>query len=196
MTDDLIRKLMVSKQIMDKHNEIPRSGSNGGLSNGLNESRIDTPQIYSPEPIQASYNIPSEYIESRPIVKPNPEVMTEDRIKNSKLPDAIKDLMLKHPIKQPETYSPSLSNDVIERAARLMNENKTITQTSNKQNSTNSQPQNSNSELKKIVKEVLEELLTEHGIISESEQKTDEVFQFKVGKHIFEGKISRIKKLK
>ena len=122
--------------------------------------------------------------------------MTEDRIKNSKLPDAIKDLMLKHPIKQPETYSPSLSNDVIERAARLMNENKTITQTSNKQNNTNSRPQNSNSELKKIVKEVLEELLTEHGIISESEQKTDEVFQFKVGKHIFEGKISRIKKLK
>jgi hypothetical protein len=176
MTDDLIRKLMVSKQIMDKHNEIPRSGSNGGLSNGL--------------------NIPSEYVESRPIVKPNPEVMTEDRIKNSKLPDAIKDLMLKHPIKQPETYSPSLSNDVIERAARLMNENKTITQTSNKQNITNSRPQNSNSELKKIVKEVLEELLTEHGIISESEQKTDEVFQFKVGKHIFEGKISRIKKLK
>jgi hypothetical protein len=104
--------------------------------------------------------------------------------------------MLKHPIKQPETYSPSLSNDVIERAARLMNENKTITQTSNKQNITNSRPQNSNSELKKIVKEVLEELLTEHGIISESEQKTDEVFQFKVGKHIFEGKISRIKKLK
>jgi hypothetical protein len=196
MTDDFIKKLMVSKQIMDRHNEIPRSGSNGGLGNGLNESRIDTPQIYSPEPVQASYNIPSEYIEPKPTVKPNPAVMTEDRIKNSKLPDAIKDLMLKHPIKQPETFSPSLSNDVIERAARLMNENKTITQTSNKQNTTNSRPQNSNSDLKKIVKEVLEELLTEHGIISESEQKTDEVFQFKVGKHIFEGKISRIKKLK
>ena len=44
--------------------------------------------------------------------------------------------------------------------------------------------------------EVLEEILNEHGIISESEQKTDEIFQFKVGKHLFEGKVTKIKKLK
>jgi hypothetical protein len=122
--------------------------------------------------------------------------MTEDRIKNSKLPDAIKDLMLKHPIKQPESYNPTLSNDIIEKAARLMGENKTITQTSSKSNQTYPQKQNSNSDLKNIVREVLEEILTEHGIISESEQKTDEIFQFKVGKHLFEGKITKVKKLK
>ena len=196
MTDDFIKKLMVSKQIMDRHNEIPRSGSNGGISNGLTESRIDNPQIYSPEPIQANYNIPSEYMETKPSIPSKPPVITEDRIKNSKLPDAIKDLMLKHPIKQPDSYSPSLSNDVIEKAARLMGENKTITQSSNKQNLPNPQPRNSNSELKKVVKEVLEELLIEHGIISESEQKTEETFQFRVGKHVFEGKVTKVKKLK
>ena len=196
MTDDFIKKLMVSKQIMDRHNEIPRSGSNGGIGGGISESRVETPQIYSPEPVQANYNIPSEYMETRTSVPAKPPVMTEDRIKSSKLPDAIKDLMLKHPIKQPESYNPTLSNDIIEKAARLMGENKTITQTSNKSNQTYPQKQSSNSDLKNIVREVLEEILTEHGIISESEQKTDEIFQFKVGKHLFEGKVTKIKKLK
>jgi len=198
MTDDFIKKLMVSKQIMDKHNEIPRNTSSSDIGASLNETRISNPQIYSPEPIQASYNIPQEYVESRPVVQSTPPVMTEDRIKNSKLPDAIKDLMLKHPIKQPDSYSPSLSEDVIERASRLMNQNKTITQSSStpKNNSQNRQVQNSNSDIRKIVKEVLEELLTEHGILSESEQKTEETFQFRVGKHIFEGKITKVKKLK
>jgi hypothetical protein len=196
MTDDFIKKLMVSKQIMDKHNEIPRSGSNGGIGGGITESIVDNPQVYSPEPIQASYNIPSEYMETRTSVPTKPTVMTEDRIKNSKLPDAIKDLMLKHPIKQPESYNPTLSSDIIEKAARLMGENKTITQTSSKSNQTYPQKQSSNSDLKNIVREVLEEILTEHGIISESEQKTDEIFQFKVGKHLFEGKVTKIKKLK
>lgn len=196
MTDDFIKKLMVSKQIMDRHNEIPRSGSNGGIGGGISESRVENPQIYSPEPIQANYNIPSEYMETRTSTPTKPPVMTEDRIKSSKLPDAIKDLMLKHPIKQPESYNPTLSNDIIEKAARLMGENKTITQTSNKSNQTYPQKQSSNSDLKNIVREVLEEILTEHGIISESEQKTDEIFQFKVGKHLFEGKVTKIKKLK
>jgi hypothetical protein len=75
-----------------------------------------------------------------------------------------------------------------------MGENKTITQSSNTSNS--KQSQTSNGDLKRIVKETLEELLMEHGIISESQTKTDEIFQFKVGKHLFEGKITKIKKLR
>ncbi len=196
MTDDFIKKLMISKQIMDKHNEIPRGASQGTLNENLGMSNnID---VYSPEPIAAKYNIPQEYVESKPVVQSPPPVMTEDRIKNSKLPDAIKDLMLKHPIKQPDSYSPMLSEDVIERASRLMNQNKTITQSAStpKNNYQNVQTQNSNSDIKKIVKEVLEELLTEHGIISESEQKTEETFQFRVGKHIFEGRVTKIKKIR
>jgi hypothetical protein len=89
MTDDFIKKLMVSKQIMDRHNESPRSGSNGGIGGGISESRVENPQIYSPEPVQANYNIPSEYMETRTSVPAKPPVMTEDRIKSSKLPDAI-----------------------------------------------------------------------------------------------------------
>ena len=194
MTDEFIKKLMVSKQIMDRHNEIPRSGSNGGIGGGISESRVETPQIYSPEPVQANYNIPSEYMETRTSVPAKPPVMTEDRIKSSKLPDAIKDLMLKHPIKQPESYNPTLSNDIIEKAARLMNNGNTITQTSNKQTS---KPTNqSNSDIRKIVREELENIFSENGLLSESESKSNEVFQFRVGKHIFEGRVTKIKQVK
>jgi hypothetical protein len=192
MTDDFIKKLMVSKQIMDKHNEIPRSGSQGTLNENLGMSNnID---VYTPEPVAAKYNIPQEYMGQQKSIPTSPPIVTEDRIKNSKLPDAIKDLMMKHPIRQPESYSPTISNDVIEKAARLMGENKTITQSSN--TPTSKTPQTSNGDLKRIVKETLEELLVEHGIISESQTKTDEIFQFKVGKHLFEGKITKIKKLR
>jgi len=192
MTDDFIKKLMISKQIMDKHNEIPRSGSQGTLNENVGMSNnID---VYNPEPVAAKYNIPQEYMGQQKSISTSPPVVTEDKIKNSKLPDAIKDLMMKHPIRQPEAYSPTISNDVIEKAARLMGENKTITQSSN--TPTSKTPQTSNGDLKRIIKETLEELLVEHGVISESQTKTDEIFQFKVGKHLFEGKITKIKKLR
>ena len=192
MNDDFIKKLMISKQIMDKHKEITRGNTQGAVNENFSSNQqID---VYEPEPIPASYNIPQEYLSqqsSKPMTAP---VVTEDRIKNSKLPDAIKDLMMKHPIRQPDSYSPTLSNDIIERASRLMGENKSITQTSEKVNPKPSQTYNG--DLKKIVKETLEELLIEHGIISESQTKTDEIFQFKVGKHLFEGKVTKIKKLR
>ena len=49
--------------------------------------------------------------------------------------------------------------------------------------------------LKKIVKEVVDEALSENGLMMESSEKTNELFSFKVGKHIFEGKVTKIKKL-
>jgi hypothetical protein len=195
MTDDFIKKLMISKQIMDKHNEIPRGQNGSSVPSEISESRINIPELYSPEPINANYNIPQEFMGvnsvSSQITKP--PVVTEDKIKNSKLPDAIKQLMIKHPIKQPESYSPTLSDDVIEKAARLMGENKKTYQSNTTQNSKTIQPQSD--DLRKIVREELEKILSENGIISESETKTSEIFQFKVGKHVFEGKITKIRKL-
>jgi hypothetical protein len=46
-----------------------------------------------------------------------------------------------------------------------------------------------------MLKEVVEEVLQENGILAESIQKSNEVFSFKVGKHIFEGKVTKIKKI-
>jgi hypothetical protein len=194
MTDDFIKKLMVAKQVMDKSNNIPRGGVSDTLpmNENFNNQKINIPEVYSEQPIPATYNIPQEYMEvSQPKTIKAP-VVTEDRIKNSKLPDAIKELMLKHPIKQAEQYSPTLSDDVIERAARLMGENKTITQSSNQPTS---KPQSNNSDIRKIVRETVEEVLRENGLLMESESKSNETFQFRVGKHIFEGKMTKVKKL-
>lgn len=191
MTEDFIQKLMISKKIMDKHNEIPRGQTPSGINENISPSQIE---LYSPEPIPAKYNIPPELI-SQPT--PKPIVTTEntqEKIMKSKLPDAIKELMISHPIKQPESFNPTISDEILEKAARLMNENKGTNQVNTKSAPRQSQPMNG--DIKKIIKETLEELLIEHGVISESETSTQEVFQFKVGKHIFEGRVTKIKKLK
>jgi hypothetical protein len=50
-------------------------------------------------------------------------------------------------------------------------------------------------QLQQIVESTVKKVLKENGLISESEEKTNEVFSFKVGKHIFEGKVTKIKKI-
>ena len=49
--------------------------------------------------------------------------------------------------------------------------------------------------IKKMINEAVNEALQENGLITESSEKSNEVFSFKVGKHIFEGKVTKIKKL-
>jgi hypothetical protein len=192
--NDLMQKLMVSKQIMDRHNEMDRGAA--PKANPLRMSESYTPQEYNETPIPATYNIPQEYMETQSSVPAKPPVVTEDRIKNSKLPDSIKKLMMEHPISQPQSYQPTISDDIIEKAARLMSENKPITQSSN---TSTTKPQSQSfgltaSDIKKIVRETVEEVLNENGLLIESTQKTNELMTIKVGKHIFEGKISKIKK--
>lgn len=195
MNEDFIQKLMIAKKVMDKHNEIPRGGvTSMDMGQQISDNRINSPEPYFQEPIPSNYNIPSEYLQEQKILPKKTVEITEDRIKNSKLPDAIKELMIKHPIKQPEQYNPTLSDDVIEKAARLMNNGNSIPQTSNKQTS---KPANqNNSDIRKIVREELENILSENGLLSESESKSNEVFQFRVGKHIFEGRVTKIKQVK
>ena len=192
MNDDFIKKLMVSKQIMDKHKEIPRSGQGGGTYN-INESSISTPELYSAEPIPATYNIPQEYLGTENKKITSAPVITEDKIAKSKLPDAIKKLMIEHPIDKPQQYNATLSDDIIEKAARLMNENKEIVQQSNKPTSKPSSSNLNNVDLKKMMRETIEEVLKENGLITESTSKSQDLFTFRVGKHVFEGKISKLK---
>jgi hypothetical protein len=49
-------------------------------------------------------------------------------------------------------------------------------------------------QLKSMLREVVEEVLQENGILTESTEKANEMFTFKVGKHIFSGKISKVQK--
>jgi hypothetical protein len=199
---DLIQKLMISKQIMDKHNQTPR----GNMSS---MDSYSSPEVESYEPVGAKYNIPQEflqesksnepYLSSLPKTPTMPQAVTKDRVMSSNLPDEIKRLMIEHPIEQPTSMGggATLSNDLVEKAARLMNTDARGNQPKQRVQE-HSQPQSSNfnmKELKSMLREVVEEVLQENGILSESEQKSNEVFSFKVGKHIFEGKVTKIKKI-
>jgi len=117
---------------------------------------------------------------------------------NSKLPDEIKKLMIENPItpSNPLMGSESiLSDELIEKATKLMGNTRQEPQIVKKTTNT-PQPQTNNTDLKKMIKEVVQEVFKENGLIAESTSKTSEVVSIKVGQHIFEGKITKIKKIK
>lgn len=194
--NDLMNKLLISKKIMEKHQAIPRNTNDG--SGLLSSNTIDVPSVQSFDSPNASYNIPQEFMQENVVAKIPKYVNNSERIMSSKLPDAIKQLMIEHPIQQPDSTSgPVLSDELIEKASRLMNNGKTNSiQEVNYKSQNNTQSTQSNQDLKSLLKEVVEEVLMENGILSESTTKSNEVFSFKVGKHIFEGKLLKIKKLK
>jgi hypothetical protein len=163
------------------------------------------------------YNIPQEFLQENPQQSSQPYlsslpventkpvgVPTVDAIKNSKLPDEIKKLMMEHPIGQPaQQPTMTMSNELIEKSRRLMgNSDSGYLPESAKPKAvpqqTQSQPSNTGIDYKliqKMINEAVTKSLRENGLIAESSEKSNEVFSFKVGKHIFEGKVTKIKKL-
>ena len=187
-----MQKLAMSKKIMDASDKIKPGQAQGSLPMSEN--------------INASYNIPQDMLQSVPqqptqqMTQPQP--MTEDRIQNSKLPDEIKQLMMEHPIQQPNFGGggPVLSDDVIEGAQRLMG--KTPQQTVSENVSVPSS--SNNGDLKQMirdvvrdtVRDVVREELQNSGMLTEGNTKTNESLQLRVGKHVFEGRVTKIKKVK
>lgn len=198
MSTDLMTKLALSKKIMDRHNEIPRS------ANGTAPTSISSPQIQSFDAPQASYNIPQEIMnEGITNTQPVTENVTPDRILSSKLPDEIKKLMIENPIDKPKMAQTSdfLSNEIIEGAQKLMGTQQK--QQPQRQNQGQNVPnvdmdsfrQMIRDTVRDTVRDVVREELQKSGIIVENETKTNDSLQLKVGKHIFEGKVTKIKKL-
>lgn len=197
---DLMQKLVLSKAIMDKADVVKSSG--GRNMNYMNEDiEYETPQ--------AKYNIPQEYLgqesmneSMRSFSNPTRAVGTPtvDAIKNSKLPDEIKRLMIEHPIAQPQTATnPLLSNELVERATKLMGTNnpKQISEKSKqtRKGVTESSDSIDYGKIQKMIELAVNKALKDNGMIAESTEKSNESFQFKVGKHIFEGKVTKIKKI-
>jgi hypothetical protein len=186
--NDLIQKLMVSKAIMDKHQGIKR----GSVDSMALTSNIPTVEGY--EPVNATYNIPQELMSEMPIPStPKPSVpLTKEKVLGSKLPDEIKRLMLEHPISQPQQFSPTLSDEVVEKAARLMGTKKPVNETYPTKKETIIREDNGE-DIKKLMKETIHEVLKETGLIGG--QNTKDTITIKVGNHIFQGTINKIKKV-
>ena len=196
--NDLMQKLMMSKKIMEKHNEIGRGQSrNMTMSNDHS-----SPVVENYEAPAAKYNLPSDLLEdTRQSTQPKQyNLPMEDRIANSKLPDEIKKLMMEHPIQQPNmgmSTETVLSNDLIERASRLMNtnpKNNQITEVNPKQTKQSSVGLSKN-DIRDIVRETVEDVLKENGLLVESESKSNDLFKFRVGQQLFEGKVLNVKKM-
>jgi hypothetical protein len=203
--DRLMEKLALSKAIMDKADGIKSSNSmNGGLP-PTSLQQFDVPN--------AKYNIPSEFLQEGPsqqtqylssVPRENTKPVgnpTVDAIKNSKLPDEIKRLMMEHPIGQPQQQPTTISNELIEKASRLMkdNSNNYIPDSAKpKQVQTQPIPSVGNIDynvIQKMITEAVNNALRENGLLMESSEKSNELFTFKVGKHVFEGKVTKIKKM-
>ena len=196
--DELIQKLMVSKKIMQKHDSMGR-----GTSSNMG---FETPQVETFEAPQARYNIPddvmteSEYQPTANLTS-KPQNITKDRIMSSKLPDEIKQLMMEHPISQPTNSlsgGNTISSDIAEKAARLMNVNakgEPVRTEQRKIIKENSEYRVSADDIKNIVRETVEDVLKENGLLVESTSKSNDVFKFRVGQHIFEGKVTKVRKV-
>ena len=204
MSNDLMQKLALSKKIMDVHSGIQRG-----------TATPSTPMVENFETPNAAYNIPQEFMGeiSQQTSNFDPtQPLDESRIKNSKLPDEIKRLMIEQPIVQPSSMNggAAISDDIIEGAQRLMNMNKSTSAqqpqsvnipTTNQQQSS---PSNFNiNEMKSMirdvvrdtVRDVVREELKEAGMLVESTSNSNDTIQFKVGNHLFVGKVNKIKKL-
>ena len=201
--EQLMQKLMISKQIMDRQNSISRTSQSQPSHIIPNVQDFDMPQ--------AKYNIPQEFLSE----SPNPQIPMSnaprentkpvgvpslEAIQKSKLPDEIKRLMIEHPISQPQQPQMTISNELIEKASRLMKgeTNNYIPESAKPKQQKTTVPTSTNIDyntLKAIVNEAVEEALRQNGVIVESSEKSNEIFSFKVGKHLFEGKITKIKKL-
>lgn len=192
---------------MEKHNDMGRG--NGGSAN------MDRPMVEDYQPVNAKYNVPQEYLQEsnqvqQPYLSEIPRENTKpvgspttDAIKNSKLPEEIKRLMMEHPIQQPTmgvNTSTTLSDDLIERASRLMNtkangdlmENAPVRRQQPQQSQSSSVDVN---DIRSIVRETVEDVLRENGLLVESTSKSNELFKFRVGQHLFEGKLTSVKKV-
>lgn len=187
--DQLMQKLMKSKAIMDKSDGIKRGAVSETSLPNINLESFDRPDV--------KYNIPQEFMQESKSVSGLPadrpmKTPTVDAIKNSRLPDEIKKLMIERPINaQPQ--SPTLSNELIEKASRLMKEQKGESQKPQlKQSLSNVDSK----QLQQMIESTVRKVLQENGLITESEEKSNEIFSFKVGKHVFEGTVTKIKKIK
>jgi hypothetical protein len=190
MSKDLMEKLMISKAIMQKSDTIKR----GNVSESSYDAprAINAPQLETFQPVAGNYNIPQEYIQESQVQKA-PQMASKDRIASSKLPDEIKRLMIENPIEQPSSMygSSVISEEMVERAAKLMG-----TERPKQEQKRVVSESTSTGDLRQMLREVVEEVLRDNGVIAESSQKANETIMFKVGEHIFEGKVTKIKKVR
>jgi hypothetical protein len=183
--NDLMMKLVQAKKVMNKVD-----GGNYTKGN-INENILRN----APEDIDMS-----EY-QSTTVSKPVSGPVNVNKIQNSKLPDAIKQAMINHPIEQMPSISlnETLDMDFIKGAKRLMEQEGVSTRPSAQPKQTivnNNIDMNAIAVLiENVVRKVMDEKLNQ--ILTASTTSTiNENLVLKVGDSIFKGKITGVNKAK
>jgi hypothetical protein len=181
--NDLMAKLVQAKKVMNKVD-------NGNYEKGhINEDIIRS----APEEISQK-SIPTS--NKRPVGGK----VNVDKINSSKLPDAIKQAMIEHPIEQIPSVSlnETLDMDFVKGARRLMEQENV----SSKSNSAPRQSYPSNIDMTSLatlventVRKVLDEKLNQI-LAAQQTQSINENLVLKVGDSIFKGKITGVNKAK
>jgi hypothetical protein len=186
--EDLMRRLVNAKKVMNKVD-------GGDFTKGnIDPTALQQNQsnLVSDAPKQNVRNVASN-------------VVNEDKIRNSKLPDAIKQAMINNPIPTVDNISLSdnLDLSIVEGAKKLM-EKEGLSSTSQKAPTLQTQPtSNVGGDLKSIIKETIKETLEEivdrklELILTASQTASiNENLVLKVGDSIFKGKITGVNKAK
>jgi|TARA_Y100000310_G_scaffold341448_1_gene440611 type III secretory pathway lipoprotein EscJ len=181
-------------------------------------------------PLQEVASAPVQFPQNTPMPNtppPSPSLsnlkphstITEESIRQSNLPPAIKEAMIKHPIPDIQTGA-DLNPDFIDKVAQKMNDSDyTIQGMRNTANSTLQQPLTESTpqikkspipsptrtlessdlknEIKTLISESLDELIENkiNKVLMESKNVKENI-HFRVGNKIFTGKISKVKTLK
>lgn len=182
--NDLMTKLVQAKKVMNKVD-------GGNFERGhINESML----LSDPEELMqttTTHNIPT-----RPVGTPS-----VDKINNSKLPDAIKKVMIENPIPQ-ISLNDTLDMNFIDGARKLMEREGLSTKKTQQPKATPTPTVNTNIDMNAIamlientVRKVLDEKLNQ--ILTAQQTATiNENLVLKVGDSIFKGKITGVNKAK
>ena len=194
----LQQSLVNAKKVINKVESGNIPSGNISLPEGnINEAISQIPQNI-PQNIPQLPNVNSDMNSARKEMSPKAN-MTEERINNSKLPEAIKKLMINNPIPDvPMGSSIGLSDDFLSGVKNAMN--KQDIPTSSHQRivtesiiPTSTKSKITKSSLKSIIKESVKEIVNES---INMKTDTNENFSFRVGDKIFYGKITSTKDVK
>ena len=182
--NDLMSKLVQAKKVMTKVD-------NGNYETGnINES------ILNSDPEELIRTQTTQTPTTRPVGGP----VTVDKIKSSKLPDAIKQAMIDNPIPQ-ISLNETLDMDFVKGAKRLMEQENVQTKKQSTQPKSQSSPTQSidmnaiavliENTVRKVLDEKLNQILT-----AQQTQTINENLVLKVGDSVFKGKITGVNKAK
>jgi len=184
-SSDLMQKLVQAKKIMNKVD-----GGNYQRGN-IDESSFITP----------TENLISEPSMGRENRNSQSMVVDENQIRRSKLPDAIKNAMIKNPIPQ-ISLSDNLDMDILSGAKKIMEQQGLIKKQPTNNNIKNGPSSNVTFDMdtlsvliENVVRKVMDEKLNSF-LSSQQTTSINENLVLKVGDSIFKGKITGVNKSK